>query len=138
MVNTRWTLGFVITALAIFGASDAHALAPYVHEGPDAACQSKTKSCGGSTAGKAAASDAGSVHRVGSFGLAGIAQDKAPEHVCSTRPGGCASSGKVCPMGSVNKRLAEIVSGPFILAGAVLDDAYLVLTMPYRPSEPIN
>lgn len=129
MANTRWTLSLMILALAAFGATDASALTAYVHEGPDTNCAVKTSCC--------TAVNAEGVNQIGAFGLNGIAGDRS-DKVCRIKYGRCMTHKAQCPLTTVNARLAKIAEGPFILTGALLDDAYLTLTMPFRPAEPIS
>ena len=118
MVNRRWMLSGVVMALAVLAASDAHALRGYTAEtGKDTL-------------------DAGiQNHRVGDFVLEGVAADKSGAN--SYRPAATVWP-PVAGVGSVLGGVGEVVAGPVVLAGAVVNDAYQLLTMPYRKSERLN
>ncbi len=138
MDKRMWALGSLV-ALVIFSAAEAFALTPYVPEGKS--------SCAHVACDKTA-----SGNHIGAFGLTGVTDDKAAVTECT--PGGfaCSAHAKpgfmagatnvvVCPIkatGSVIAGAGEIAAGPVILAGAILNDAYLLLTMPYRPTEHRN
>lgn len=137
MVMTRWTLGVSVLAMAIFAASDARALTAYVSEGP--AASGALKCCAGSSA-------AG--HQVGCFSLTDVEHDQSA--VCD-RKGGVmdffmspvktvadVAWAPISAAGAIAGGLAEIVADQAILAKALVNEPYVLLTMPYRKSEPMN
>ena len=132
MKQYRWILSGSLLALAMFAAADAHAARAYVSEAEDG-CGAAVESCHGR---------ATVVHQVGALSLAGVSPDKTGGQTCSLGTGHCQlhknSACPLAPVGSVVGGVAEIASGPFILSGAVINDAYLLLTMPYRKAEPLN
>lgn len=68
--------------------------------------------------------------KVGCFDLAGVAPDKQPTRDCSIGSA-CAKPSGTCPVVDI----AGIVVKP---VAAVLNDAVLLLKMPYQKSEPLS
>lgn len=106
-----------LLAIVLMGAGEAHALTAYVADAPHA-CAS------GYSCGKSASSN-----QIGCFGLAGIAPDQKASRGCSIGAP-CRHQGE-CPVTG----LLGLVVNP---VAAVLNDAHLLLTMPYRKSERLN
>lgn len=128
-MNQQWTLGGLMLVAALLAASDAHASRSYV--------PSEQPLCSGTAlygCGKAVVSG----NQVGTFELDGVVGDKAPVQTCAMGAGSCGTHSLNCPVVQTVSGIGEIAAGPVRLAGAVVNDAYLLLTMPYRPSEPLN
>ena len=127
MLNRSWVLGISVLLMTVFAAADAYALKGFDAGEANGICPPSKQSC-------CAAKNPS--QQVGAFSLAGVSADKAPARECSMGHGLCPVHGVFCSKQQLPE--APLITGPFILAGAVLNDAYLLLTMPYRKSEPLN
>ena len=127
MLNRSWVLGVSVLAMTVFAAADAYALKGFDAGEANGICPPSKQSC-------CAAKNPS--QQVGAFSLAGVSADKAQTRGCSMRQGHCPIHTGKCPVTQLLD--APLVAGPFILTGAVLNDAYLLLTMPYRKSEPLS
>jgi hypothetical protein len=126
-------------ALVILSAADAFALTAYVPEGSDA--------CGRSACHKSVAGN-----QIGAFALTGIAANKSAVHACGMSGGTCSMHRNGCPIGGLGEVVAcpikatgsviagvgEIIGDQFILAGALINEPYVLLTMPYRPTQTLS
>jgi hypothetical protein len=114
-----------LLSITVLGAGEAHALRAYT-PAADHACTS-CRSC----------SNPAQVARVGAFDLAGISGDHRSGSSCALGSSQC-KHGAGCPFFSEANPIigaAGLVVKPVI---AVLNDAHLLITMPYRKAEPLN